>query len=175
MASLAERTREAVRCRPALRTALAASAVNHTAAARLLAEEVGATGDDLEAVAAALRRYAETLSLDRADTGGSVRMVTGVGLVDADGADTGNADHLLSVGDRAVVEGAGDHTALVVDGAGGGTTLAAVLARLDAEGVAVPAAGASDGHAVVVVGRRDGADAVRAVEDALGRVPRVVD
>ncbi len=174
MASLAERTREAVRRRPALRTALAAGAVNHTAAARLLAEAVGATDDDLEAVAAALRRYADALSVERTDAGRSVRMVTGVGVVEGDdgGAD---AERLLAVGDSAVVAGAGDHTALVVDGAGDGATLAAVLARLDAEGVAVAAAGAGGDGAVVVVGRRDGADALRAVEDALGAVPRVTE
>jgi len=180
MASLAERTREAVRRRPALRTALAAGAVNHTAAARLLAGAVGAAGDDVEAVAAALRRYGETLSLDRTDAGGSVRMVTGVGLTDdgdgdGDGAGAGG-ETLLAVGDRAVVDGGGSLTALVVEGGTPGSdALAAVLARLDAEGLAVEAAGTCDGAAVVVVGRRDAPDALRAVEDALGSVPRVTE
>ncbi|PSQ40560.1 hypothetical protein BRD10_02000, partial [Halobacteriales archaeon SW_12_71_31] len=61
--TIAARTREAVRARPALRTALAADAVNYTAAARLIATDaaVDADDDDHEAVAAALRRYADEL------------------------------------------------------------------------------------------------------------------
>lgn len=171
--SLAARTRETVARRPALRIALAAGAVNHTAAARLLADDVGADPDDHDAVAAALRRHADRLRLEREDAGASVRMVTGVGLVAADETDAD--DRLLSVGDRAVLEDAGERTALVVEGTPDGRGLQAALSRLAAEGIAVDAAGTCADRAVVVVGRRAGADALRAVEDALQGVPRVVE
>ncbi|MDX1748043.1 MAG: hypothetical protein R3324_19085, partial [Halobacteriales archaeon] len=54
--SLAEDTRQAVRRRPWLLTALQAGVVNYAAAARSL--DIGA---DLDAVATALRRFAERL------------------------------------------------------------------------------------------------------------------
>ncbi len=178
MPSLAARTRAAVRRRPALRAALAAGAVNHTAAARLLAADLDLAADDHDAVAAALRRYGDALTLSRSTVTASVRMVTGVGTVAADGDgdsdDPGSSATLLSVGDRAVREGAGSETALVVEGSDvDARSLSAVLPRLAAEGVSVETTGATAGRAVVVVPRRAGADAVRAVEDALDAVPTV--
>lgn len=171
MPSLAARTREAVRARPALRVALAAGAVNHTAAARLIAADLDLGTDDHDAVAAALRRHAEELRLERGERQGSVRMVTGVGVVDAAGETESGSDTLLVVGDRVVREGAGSQTALVLEGRDvDARALSAALARLDAEGIDVAAAGVSEDTAVLVVGRRDGADGVRAVEDALDSV-----
>ncbi|PSQ60296.1 hypothetical protein BRD18_01415 [Halobacteriales archaeon SW_7_71_33] len=168
--TIAARTREAVRACPALWTALAADAVNYTAAARLIAADVDADDDDHEAVVAALRRYADELRVERVSTDASVRMVSGVGLVDRSETETS----LLTVGERAVVDGAGTHTALVIEGEDlDGRALGTVLARLDAEGIAADAAGLADERAVVAVDRRDGADAVRAVEDALDAVPAV--
>lgn len=177
MPSLAARTRDAVRARPPLRTALAAGALNHTAAARLLVEDLGLAAEDREAVTAALRRYADDLTVERTERAATVRMVTGVGV--GAGVEPGTEaaeDGLLALGETAVREGAGDGTALVIEGDDADPeTLSAVLGRLAAEGIDVRAAGAGDGRAVAVVGRRDGATAVRVVEDALTAVTTVTE
>jgi hypothetical protein len=55
--SLASETRDAVRARPFLHDALAAGVVNYAAAARALD-----IGGDVDAITAALRRFAEELS-----------------------------------------------------------------------------------------------------------------
>jgi hypothetical protein len=173
MPSLAARTRDAVRARPPLRTALAAGALNHTAAARLLVEDLGLAAEDREAVTAALRRYADDLTVERTERAATVRMVTGVGVEPGTEA---AEDGLLALGETAVREGAGDGTALVIEGDDADPeTLSAVLGRLAAEGIDVRAAGAGDGRAVAVVGRRDGATAVRVVEDALTAVTTVTE
>lgn len=163
--TVAQRAREAARARPFLHTALRAGVVNYTAAARFL--DVG----DEEAVAAALRRYAE--DLPAYDPGGDrrarVEMHSGLGPAEP-------AEALLVVGDAAVGPGAGSLTAVLAAGEVGPAALGDVLARLRVEGVGVRAAGAAagesgedgeDGHLAVVVGRRDGPDALRLVEDAL--------
>jgi len=167
--SLAAKTRETVRARPALRAALAVGAVNYTAAARLVAADVGADPDDHGAVAAALRRYADDLDVECVSTDAIVRMVTDIDVAE----ETDAGDELLAVG-SGVVDSAGSRTALVAEsGDLDGRALGTVLARLDAEGIAVAAAGTAGSRAVVVVDRRDGADALRAVEDALDSVPVV--
>lgn len=154
--SLAERTREAVRAHPFLQVALRAGVLNHAAAARYLDLE-----GDPEAVATALRRYAETLEEASTSTrAATVRMQSGVGLAsDPDSA-------LLSVGDTAV-GGDGAYTALLATGGGGPTALAAALARLAAAGRRAIAAGAGTETLVIVVPRRRGAEALRLVEAAL--------
>jgi len=157
--TLAADARDAARAHPFVHAGLRAGVINHTAAARYL----GADEGEIEAVAAALRRYAEELS-EREPPGAPdarVDMRGGLGAVD----DPGEA--LLVVGDVALAPGAGDLTGLLARGPFGPRALGAVLARLDAEGVAVTAAGAADGLLVTVVDRADGVDALRYVEDAL--------
>jgi hypothetical protein len=158
--TVAADTREAVRRRPFLETALRAGVVNYTAAARFL--DVGET----EAVAAALRRYAEELEdYEESDRRASVSMKTGVGPVDG-GPET-TADALLQVGGTAFAADGGDNTAVVADGDVDAGALVDVLGRLRTADVAVEAAAVAEGTLAVVVGRRAGANAVRAVEDAL--------
>jgi hypothetical protein len=157
--TVAAETRRAVRANPFLRDALRAGCVNYTAAARFL--DVG----EEEAVAAALRRYAGDLpEYERPTPEGraSVNMRSGLGPTD----DPGEA--LLRVADTLLAPDGGDLTGITAAGDGvDPRTLGHVLARLDAEGVAVGAAGATDGVLLVAVTRRDGPDALRVVEDAL--------
>jgi len=154
--TVAADAREAVRDHPFLETALRAGVVNYTAAARFL--DVG----DEEAVAAALRRYAEELDdYEPPDRRASVSMRSGVGP--ADDYDEG----LLSVGDAAFAAGGGEFTAVIAEGAVDASALLDALGRLRTAGVAVEAAAAVDGTLAVVVDRRDGPDAVRALEAAL--------
>ena len=156
--TLASEARAAVRRRPFLRSALAAGVVNYRAAARYL--DVG----EEEAVAAALRRYAEELSPpETRPIDARVDMRSGFDAVDAP-----DDDALLTVGDTAFVPGRGDRTAVIATGDVSVTHLTRVLARLDTEDVSVAAAGGGDGYLVCLVDRRDGVDALRYVEDALG-------
>jgi len=159
MASLAERTREAVDARPFLRTALAAGAVNYAAAARLLDVD-----GEQDAVATALRRYAEDLDYTSETVDARVRMESGLGE-----SETG----VLAVNGTAYASGAGDLTGIVTTGEASARALAAVLDSLDATDVDPEAAGFAGDALVVVVSRRDGPNALRAVEDALESVPRV--
>lgn len=153
--TVAADTREAVREHPFLETAIRAGVVNYSAAARFL--DVG----EVEAVTAALRRYAEELDdYESPARRASVSMRSGVGPVDGD-------DGLLVVGETAFAADSGDCTAVVASGDVDADALADVLARLRTAEVVVEAAAGADGTLVVVVGRRDGANAVRAVEDAL--------
>lgn len=159
MSSLAERTREAVDDRPFLRTALAAGVVNYAAAARSL----DVTGET-EAVATALRRYADDLSHESASANARVTMETGLGVAD---------EGVLAVNGTAYASGAGSSTGVLATGDVGSQVLAAVLSRLDVAGIEPEAAGVAADSLVVVVPRRDGPNAVRAVESALDVVPRV--
>ncbi|WP_254840328.1 DUF7523 family protein [Natronomonas marina] len=154
--TVAADAREAVRERPFLETALRAGVVNYTAAARFL--DVG----EEEAVAAALRRYAEELDdYEASDRRASVSMRSGVGPADE------YDEALLTVGETAFAAAGGSHTAVVAEGEFGAAALADVLGRLRTADVDVAAAAGAEGTLAVVVGRRDGADAVRAVEAAL--------
>ena len=157
--TVAAETRRAVRANPFLRDALRAGCVNYTAAARFL--DVG----DEEAVAAALRRYAEDLpEYERSVPVGRTRVNMRSGLGPTDAPD----EALLRVADTLLAPGTGDLTGITATGDGvDPRTLGYVLARLDAEGVAVGAAGATDGALLVAVNRRDGPDALRVVEAAL--------
>lgn len=172
--SLAERTREAVRDHPFLYRGLQAGVVNYTAAARFLdlaaddQDAAGASSSEFaaadapeEAVVAALRRYADDLpDHEPPTTGAPVSMESGLGRGDPAAA-------LLVVGDTALVPDAGSLTGLLATGDVSPAALAEVLARLDTAGIAVVAAGVGEEALVVVVERRAGADALRAVEDAL--------
>lgn len=157
--TIAAETRRAVRARPFLRDALRAGCVNYTAAARFL--DLG----DEEAVAVALRRYAEDLpAYERPTPEGRVRVDMRSGL----GPTTDPDEALLQVADTLLAPDGGDLTGITATGDGvDPRTLGHVLSRLDAEGVAVGAAGATDGVLLVAVNRRDGPDALRYVEDAL--------
>jgi hypothetical protein len=156
--TVAERTREAVRRHPFLYESFRAGVVNYTAAARFLDVDAG----EEEAVAAALRRYADDLpDRDPPDADATVRMESGLGSVDD------AADALLSVAGAGFAPGTGSLTGVVASGEVGAAALARALGVLDARDVTVEAAGVAGGGLAVVVVRRDGPDAVRAVEDAL--------
>ncbi|WP_276272182.1 DUF7523 family protein [Haloarcula litorea] len=157
--SLAAATREAVRARPFLYDALRAGVVNYTAAARTLDVD-----GETDAVATALRRYAEELSDDPAhDSDARVSMESRLGEA-GDGDDA-----LLAVGDTAFASGAGSLTGIVATGDLSPAALGDVLGRLRANEVPVEAAGVTGGTLVVVVARRDGPDALREIEAAVGR------
>jgi len=162
--STAAATREAVRERPFLLLALRAGVVNYTAAAEFLD-----TGEP-EPVATALRRFADDLpAIDPHDTDPKVRMESGVGLVERTEGTPDRA--LLAVGGTAVVPDAGSLTAVIATGDVGTSALGAVCGRLDAEDIDAAAAAVAEGTLLVVVDRRVGVAALRAVEDALSRVP----
>jgi hypothetical protein len=155
--SLAEATREAVRARPFLHDALRAGVVNYTAAARTLDVD-----GETDAVATALRRFAEELEPDTAEWAASVSMHSGLGRTDA-------VTGLLSVGEDAFAEGAGSLTGIVASGDCSARALGDVLGRLRVADIDVEAAAGTEGSLAVVVARRDGPDALRIVEDAVGR------
>lgn len=153
--TVAAETRAAVRAHPFLHTALRTGIVNYTAAARFL--DVGET----EAVAAALRRYADELEeIDRSDRRVSVSMQSGIGKPDG-------GDGLLAVGKDSFAADGGRLTGIVATGDIGAADLETVLGRLRTADVDVVAAGGTDGHVSIVVDRWDGPDAVRTVEAAL--------
>ncbi|WP_152040491.1 DUF7523 family protein [Salinigranum salinum] len=175
--SLAAEAREAVRSEPFLHRALAAGVVNYRAAADYLALD-----GDADAVATALRRYAEELDPPSThNCGAPVRMQSGVGLADpvddvGDGDSTEpfaveeTADLVVAVGDRWIVRG-GEMTAVRARGDVDARALGSVLSRLDAASVVVDAAGVVGGELVVVVPRRQGGTALQVVEAALESVP----
>jgi len=154
--TLAARAREAARAHPFVHEGLRAGVINYSAAARLL--DVG----DEEAVAAALRRYAAELP-ERDIPNGSPRVTMHSGLGAVEHGDDGDGE-LLTVGETTYAENAGSLTGVAATGTIDARSLVRVLARLDAEDVAVEAAAVADGYLVLVVDRRDGPDVVRFVE-----------
>lgn len=155
--TVAAETRAAVREHPFLHTALSANIVNYTAAARFL--DVGET----DAVAAALRRYAEELDgFERTTRRVSVSMKSGIASVE-DAEEKG----VVSVGDRTFAADGGDLTAIVAAGEMDLSDLEAVLGRLRTADIDAIGAAGTDDHIAVVVERRAGPDAVRLVEHAL--------
>ncbi|NHN58621.1 MULTISPECIES: hypothetical protein [Halorussus] len=161
--SLAEDTRDTARRRPFLLAALRAGVVNYTAAARYLSGDVDG---DIESIATALRRFAESLpDPDPESRTAAVSMKSGLGETEEP------ADALLAVGGTALAPDAGSLTGVVATGDVDARALAHVLWRLDAAGVDVRAAGVAGDGLAVAVERRDGPDAVRVVEDALDAVP----
>ncbi|KAB1194650.1 hypothetical protein GJR96_14850 [Haloferax sp. MBLA0076] len=157
--SLAADARDAVRERPFLLAALRAGVVNYAAAAAYLD-----LGDD-DAVAAALRRFADDLSdLESESREVTVTMRSGVGLVGED-IEESDGDPVLSVA-GVELAGGGPLTAIIAEGDVGTDYLTTVLSRLDAESVVVDAAGVAGDSLAVVVPRRQGAAALRIVESA---------
>ena len=155
--SLAAATRDAVRERPFLYDALRAGVVNYTAVARTLDID----GEE-EAIATALRRFAEELPADPPhDSDARVSMQSGLGRVESPDAESAA---VLTVGDAAFAEGAGSLTGIVATGDLSAAALSEVLGRLRATDVSVDAAGVTDDALVVVVRRRAGPDALRVVE-----------
>ncbi len=163
--SLAAETRAAVRRHPFVLDGLRAGVVNYTAAARYLDVE----GDE-DAVATALRRFAEDLSdgeepaSSPGGSGGNARVTMESGLGETDAA----ADALLAVGDVALAPDEGSLTGVLARGDVGPVALERALARLRAAEVDVVAAGVGGEALVVAVERLDGADALRVVEDVVG-------
>lgn len=161
MTSLAARTREAVRERPFLHDGLRAGVINYTAAARYLDVE-----GEIEAVATALRRYADELEgAPPVGADARVSMESGVGRV-ADRSDAAPEEDepLLSVAGESFAAGTGSLTAILTVGDVDPGLLARVLGRLATADFEVEAAGMAGDSLVVVVGRRAGVDALRAVE-----------
>ncbi|MFC7075943.1 DUF7523 family protein [Haloarcula halophila] len=150
--SLAAQTRDAARARPFLYDALRAGVVNYTAAARTLDVD-----GDTEAVATALRRFAEELD-DYDPPSGDARVSMRSGLGPADG------DPLVTVGDRSLAAGGGSLTGIVATGDVSPRLLGDVLGRLRATDIEVEVAAADRDSLIVAVGRRDGPDALRVVE-----------
>jgi hypothetical protein len=162
--SLAERTREAARAHPFLIEGLRAGIANYTAAARFLDVE-----GDVDAVATALRRYAEDLDpVERRERDVRVTMHREVGAGDEASA---VGEPLLAVDGVSIAADAGSDTAILVTGEVDPAGLAHVLDRVLIEGIAPEAAGVAGDALVVVVDRRDGVDALRLVEDGLASVP----
>lgn len=159
--TLAAEARAAVRERPFLLEALRAGVVNYTAAARHLD-----VGGEEEAVATALRRFVDDLpARDPGEREVRVTMESGLGRGEA------SEDPLLAVGGAAFIPGEGDSTGVLATGDVDPSALAWTLDRLLAASVAIEAAGVVGDALLVVVPRRAGADAVRAVEEALAAVP----
>lgn len=153
--TVASDTRAAVREHPFVYDGLRAGIVNYTAAARFL--DVG----ELEAVGAALRRYAEELDDYEPQNGrSSVSMRSGVGPVE-------DGEGLLSVGEATFAADGGEHTAIVATGTFEAAILGEILGRFRTAEIDVAAAAAAQGSATVVVNRRAGPDAVRIVETVL--------
>ncbi|WP_440772742.1 DUF7523 family protein [Natronorubrum sp. DTA28] len=160
--SLAAETRRAADGHPFLRTALRAGIVNYTAAARFLEID-----GEVDAVATALRRYAEELpAYERDARDVRVRMESGIGSVDA-----GSDDALIAVGGESFGPSGGDRTAIVATGDTDAAALAAVLQGLNLEAITPTVAAVGGDSMVVVVDRLEGADALRAIEGALEAVP----
>lgn len=165
--SLAAETREAVRRRPTLYDALQAGVINYTAAAAVLDID----GDN-EAIATALRRFAESLSSaetdDTADRSVTVRMQSGIAPV-ADVESLLAVDGVRFDGDSSSPQSAADAdsgplTAIHATGDVDGELLATVLDRLRTATIAIRGAGVADTALVVIVPRSAGAQALRAVE-----------
>ncbi|ELY97057.1 hypothetical protein C482_14199 [Natrialba chahannaoensis JCM 10990] len=176
--SLAAETRRAVEAHPFLVTALRAGIVNYTAAARFLSgderetatgessDEIGEINGDIDAIATALRRYAEELPAATHDARDvSVRMESSIGTVD----DPGSA--LVTVGGTAFGSNGGDLTAIYATGAVDAAALATTLESLAVREIEPVAAAVGNETLIVIVERREGANAVRTVEGALERVP----
>jgi len=159
--SLAERTRRAVDERPFLVDALRAGVCNYTATARFLDVD-----GDKDAVATALRRYADDLpAVESQSRDARVTMESGLGPAED------RADAVLVAGGVALAPNGGSLTGVLATGDVDPTALAAVLRRLASAGVSVEAAATAGDALVVAVPRRAGADAVRTVETALEAVP----
>ncbi|WP_255170763.1 DUF7523 family protein [Natrononativus amylolyticus] len=155
--SLAAETRRAADSHPFLVAALRAGVVNYTAAARFLEVD-----GDPDAVATALRRYADELpAYEPPARDARVTMQSGLEPVSE------TEDALLVVGDAAFGATGGGYTGILATGDLEAAALADVLGSLDLADIDVAAAGVGADSLVVVVERLAGANAVRAVERGL--------
>ncbi|WP_222919026.1 hypothetical protein [Natrinema sp. SYSU A 869] len=160
--SLAAETRRVVDRHPFLRTALRAGVINYTAAARFLAVD-----GETDAIATALRRYADELPSHETESRDvRVRMESGIGPLEAGEPD---GDALVTIGGAAFGPDGGGRTAIVATGDVDASALADTLVRLSVEDISPDAAGVADGTLVIVVDRLEGANALRAIENALER------
>lgn len=153
MGSLAAETRTAVDEAPFIRDGLRAGVVNFAAAARFL----DVKGDE-EAIATALRRYAEELpplSADSRDLRVQMQSDVEAEVLQVDGVTP-------AMGDRAV-------TAILATGDPDAALFGNVLSRLAAKDLDVIGAGLLETSALVLVPRRQGATALRLVEQAAER------
>ena len=163
--SLAADTREAVRQRPVLYDALRAGIVNYTAAADTLDLD-----GDREAIATALRRFAESLSEDAdreapdaADRSLTVRMDHGVDLKAVDSLPT--VDDAAAAADAVATDDATESlTAIRATGDVDAALLATVCDRLRIDEIDVLAAGVAANSLAVAVPQRSGATALQIVE-----------
>lgn len=161
--SLASRARSEVDRYPFLRRGLQAGVINYTAAARFLDID-----GDIDAVATALRRYANELDDPRfSDRTVAIRMQSGVDLR------TETDDRLLVVDDVGVESDGGPYTAISVSGAIEIDRYRRALAILDAEGIETVASGISDETMVVITPNQQAARAVDVIEAVMqtGRGP----
>lgn len=155
MTSLAAETRTAVDAHPFIRDGLRAGVVNFAAAARFLDVDGGE-----EAVATALRRYAEELpAVESRDADVRVTMQSGIGPGDGD-------ETLLQIGSNDFAAGSGSDTAIQAVGDVDVGLFGTVVDRLAGDGVDVIGAGYAADALVLVVERRDAAAALTVVEDA---------
>ncbi|MFU8868298.1 hypothetical protein [Natronococcus sp.] len=163
--SLASETRRAVDGEPFLVAALRAGVVNYTAAARYLDVD-----GETDAVATAIRRYAEELPAFETDAREvRVRMERGITPASIDGSQPETA--LFAIGGTSFRSDSGDLTAIVATGDVDAVALGETLRRLEVEGIEPTAAGVGEGAMMLVVEGLEGADALRTVEDALEAVP----
>ncbi|MFB6299245.1 MAG: hypothetical protein ABEH65_03190 [Halobacteriales archaeon] len=155
--TLAAATRSAAREHPFLIEALRAGVVNYAAAARLLDVD-----GDQEAVATALRRFAEELSdYTLEDRTVRVRMRRGI--------DDAAAESLLAIDD--VSHLTDEQTALIASGDVDPNGAAVAIRRLAVADISVHAAGVTADRVVVLVPTADGPEALRIVEESLAAVP----
>lgn len=153
--SLAADTRAAVRAEPFLFDALRAGVVNYAG----LARDLDLEGDD-DAIAAALRRFAEELDPpDPPERSVRVRMESGLAPAER--------SPLFVVGGLGYEVGGGDRTGVIASGELDPAALERVLGLLRVNDVAVDAAGVTDETLLVVVPRRDGPEALRTIENDL--------
>ncbi|WP_435332870.1 DUF7523 family protein [Haloarchaeobius sp. TZWWS8] len=162
--TLAETTRAAADDHPFLVEALRAGVVNYSAAARFLEVD-----GEAEAVATALRRYAESLpAYEPTARDVRVTMESGLGRVSPDDAE----EPLLRVGDATFGSASGGgETAILATGSVDASLCRRALGRLETADVSVVAMGFTEDVLVVLVSRLDAANAVRAVETAAASVP----
>lgn len=160
--SLAAETRAAVEEYPFLVDALSAGVCNFTAVARFLDVD-----GDVDAVATALRRYAENRPpIETTDQAVRVTMQSGIEPVEQP------AEALIRVGETRLGPGNGELTAIVASGDVDATGLTAAIRRCELDGVEVRSAAFDTGSAaILVVARRDGANALRILESAFASVP----
>lgn len=172
--SVAAATREAVRDRPALYDALRAGVVNYTAAADALPVE-----GDREAIATALRRFADELAAEepapQSDRSITVRLHSDLSPTDrpeallaVDGCGVSSSE-AVSTADTNGIDTDGQ-TALRVTGGVDARLLSGTLDRLRIAEIPVAATGLAAETMVVVVPRRKGPTALQLIESVADHI-----